>query len=408
MSSRKEWKSRVKIVLFVGAGAMFVALGVWIPGRALNATAGQSQAVHEPASPAVNPSMVKDDWQPVDGKGGEEISGPYQVVKGWPQPLVEGWSINAETIDAETPDRILAVGRGFHKNSWPNYWGPAAFRGLGRVLAPEDQKREHMVVVYDRSGKMVESWDQWIPILPDVQLIKVNPYDPEHNIWIATDVSLVELNHDGTQHLKTIDAKDVPQADPAKPRFVVEHFDIAPNGDLYTSGGYTITHFSKDGKYLGSFGKPGSGPGEMGIMGQGLAGAGIHGVVVNAAKNRLYVDDRVNSRIDVFDLNGKFLDMWPNIPGPYCIHLTKDGKYLWVSDGYTQRIGKYDAMTGKLMPGSSWGTMGIAPGAIWGFHFFTTDSEGSLYVGEDMGWRIQKFVPRKDGNPAQIVGQLME
>jgi len=47
---------------------------------------------------------------------------------------------------------------------------------------------------------------------------------------------------------------------------------------------------------------------------------------------------------------------------------------------------KYDALTGKLVPGSTWGTMGIAPGAIWGFHFFTTDTEGNLYVGEDMAY----------------------
>jgi len=68
---------------------------------------------------------------------------------------------------------------------------------------------------------------------------------------------------------------------------------------------------------------------------------------------------------------------------------------------------KYEALTGKLVPGSTWGTMGIAPGAIWGFHFFTTDSEGSLYIGEDMAFRIQKLVPRKDGNPAQLIGPLM-
>jgi len=116
----------------------------------------------------------------------------------------------------------------------------------------------------------------------------------------------------------------------------------------------------------------------------------------------------VNSRIQVFDLNGRFLDAWPNIPGPYCIRLTADGRFLWVSDGYTQKIMKYDAITGKLVSGSTWGTMGIAPGAIWGFHYFTTDSEGNLYVGEDMAFRIQKFVPRQDGNPVQLIGQLMQ
>ena len=41
-------------------------------------------------------------------------------------------------------------------------------------------------------------------------------------------------------------------------------------------------------------------------------------------------------------------------------------------------------------------------------HFFTTDSDGNLYVGEDMAFRIQKFVPRKDGNPVQIIGPLMQ
>jgi predicted RNA binding protein YcfA (HicA-like mRNA interferase family) len=63
---------------------------------------------------------------------------------------------------------------------------------------------------------------------------------------------------------------------------------------------------------------------------------------------------------------------------------------------------------GRLVPGSSWGTMGIAPGAIWGFHYFTTDSEGNLYVGEDMAFRIQKFVPRADGSPVQLIGQLVQ
>ncbi len=44
---------------------------------------------------------------------------------------------------------ITAAGLGGTLSEGPTYWGPTAFRGLGRTLAPEDQKREHMVVVYD-------------------------------------------------------------------------------------------------------------------------------------------------------------------------------------------------------------------------------------------------------------------
>ena len=85
----------------------------------------------------------------------------------------------------------------------------------------------------------------------------------------------------------------------------------------------------------------------------------------------------------------------------------QDGQHLWVGDGYTQKFAKYEALTGRLVPGSTWGTTGIAPGAFWGIHYFTTDNEGTLYVGEDLAYRIQKFVPRKDGNPVQVIGPLM-
>jgi hypothetical protein len=358
--------------------------------------------------PPVNPNTRHTTYAPVDGKGGQEVSGPYEVVKGWPQPVTDGWTINAEGLFIESPDRIIAVGRGTRKFPWTGFWGPGVFRALGPLAQPpEEQKRGSMIVVYDRQGKVTESWDQWRSILPDVQQVQANHRDPERHVWIATGRGLVALTRDGKQHVNTLDVEDVPQPPGQKPRFVVEHFAWASNGDLYASGGYSVTRFSKDGKFVSAFGKPGSGPGEFGIVGEGLAGSGIHGIVIDSPGNRLYVADRVNSRVQVFDLNGKYLDHWPNITAPYCIRLTADGRFLWVGDGYTQKFAKYDASTGKLVPNSTWGTMGVAPGAFWGIHFFSTDSEGALYVGEDLAFRIQKFVPRKDGNPAQLIGPLM-
>jgi DNA-binding beta-propeller fold protein YncE len=254
---------------------------------------------------------------------------------------------------------------------------------------------------------VIESWDQWRSILPDVQQVQANHLDPERHIWIATGQGVVQLTRDGKRHVNTLDAEDVPQADPAKPRFPVEHFAWASNGDLYTAGGYQVTRFSKDGKFISAFGRPGTGPGEFGVYGQGLAGAGIHGIVIDSGRNRLYVADRVNSRVQVFDLAGKFIEEWPNMTAPYCIRLTQDGRFLWVGDGYTQRFAKYDALTGRLIPGSTWGTTGVAPGTFWGIHFFSTDSDGNLYVGEDLAYRIQKFTPKPDGVKEQLIGALM-
>ena len=53
-------------------------------------------------------------------------------------------------------------------------------------------------------------------------------------------------------------------------------------------------------------------------------------------------------------------------------------------------------MTGRLIRPATWGTIGIAPGAIWGPHWFETDDEGSLYVAEAYGGRVQKFRPMDD------------
>jgi len=404
--------STAKALSLVCLGMALGGVGAWSRGPAEAAgpekAPPQAQPTPPQNRPPQNPNTVYTNYEPVNGKGGEEVSGPYQVVKGWPQPVTEGWTINAETMYAESPDRIIAVGRGTHKSPWTTLWGPAAFRGLGKAIPPEEQKTQRMIVVYNRAGKVIESWDQWSPLLVDVQLIQENPYDPEHHIWIATDESLVELTRDGKTHVKTLDVKDIPPSETQHGNFVVEFFAFASNGDLWAAGGNRMVRFSKDGKFVSAFGKPGNAPGEFGIVGEGLHGNGIHGVVIDANRNRMYIVDRVNSRIDVFDLNGKFLDQWPNIVGAYGIRLTADGQYAWVNDGYTQKVMKYEALTGKLVPGSTWGTMGIAPGAIWGFHFFTTDSEGSLYVGEDMAYRIQKFVPRKDGNPVQLIGSLMQ
>src|SRR6185436_19901444 len=93
---------------------------------------------------------------------------------------------------------------------------------------------------------------------------------------------------------------------------------------------------------------------------------------------KVYASGRANSRIQVFDENGKFLDAWPNIRRPYSLLMSKD-QHLWVTDGSTQKVLKYD-LTGKLL--YSCGTFGAFPGGFWGVHQFHVDSEGSLYTAD--------------------------
>ena len=79
---------------------------------------------------------------------------------------------------------------------------------------------------------------------------------------------------------------------------------VAPNGDIFVSQGHgarptdRVFKFSKDGTYIKSWGKRGSGPGEFNTP---------HQLQMDSA-GRLFVADRVNNRIQIFDQDGNFLD----------------------------------------------------------------------------------------------------
>jgi peptidylamidoglycolate lyase len=171
------------------------------------------------------------------------------------------------------------------------------------------------------------------------------------------------------------------------------------DGTFFVSGGYTDTRvvkFDKDGKFLMTWGEKGNPPNETrpGYMNT------VHSIAIDA-KRRVYVADRANSRIQVFDENGKFLDVWPNIRRPYYILMAAD-QHLWISDGITRKFTKFD-LTGKLL--YSWGTFGAFPGGFWGVHQFSVDSEGNLYTADVHIGRPQKFKPKAGVDRSKLVGQ---
>ena len=105
----------------------------------------------------------------------------------------------------------------------------------------------------------------------------------------------------------------------------------------------------------------------------------------------------------MFDENGKFLDMFTTgvRSSPYA-HLITTDQILWVSDGGTMRILKYD-LNGKYLYG--WGAPGGQPGQFNGPHSLTVDQDGNMYTAEVFGGRVQKFRPKKGADPAKVIGQ---
>jgi DNA-binding beta-propeller fold protein YncE len=131
----------------------------------------------------------------------------------------------------------------------------------------------------------------------------------------------------------------------------------------------------------------------------------VHGIAVNPETRRVYVNDRNNGRVQVFDENGEFLDQWSFGPRPplniHDIYMGADG-VLWAADQGGSKLLGYDG-DGNFV--YSWGTFGTCQGCMWGVHGFHTDMDGNLYTSEVRTGRVQKYTPRAGANPAFLVGK---
>jgi sugar lactone lactonase YvrE len=274
-------------------------------------------------------------------------------------------------------------------------WGRETMDALGVRMGPETL-RDHLLIVFDRNtGRIVENWSQWNTEIGSPQRVLISPYDPNKDIWVSGQGVMLRFSNDGKRLIQKITADQVPQT-PNNGAFFPEGMAWLPNGDFWVISSSRIIKFNKDGKYVTEFGSLGSEPGQY---------RGAHDIVADVVRNRMYIADRQNSRIVVTDVNGKVLDIWPNVVSPYSLGLTADGRHLWVGDGWIQKMQKYDAMSGRHV--YQFGTFGVVPGAMYGLHYFTTDVDGNFYLGEDYAGRIQKWRPKKDADPSQLLGQLM-
>ena len=123
----------------------------------------------------------------------------------------------------------------------------------------------------------------------------------------------------------------------------------------------------------------------------------MHGIAVDPDTRRVFVSDRSNDRIQVFDENGSFLDQWTTGPmaNTQFLYIGED-RNLWMSDDRTWKIVKYD-LDGHLL--YAWGSQGDWPGGMWNVHGLSVDQEGNLYIAEVANGRAQKFRPRPGANP---------
>jgi hypothetical protein len=343
---------------------------------------------------------------PVGGRGGEDVFGPYEPVPGWPRPVEPGMApARASAVVAESPDRVI-VGSHFGLVPEPPrdaVWGRDVYYAedgpfgppFAAVRSPRATHTNH-IVTFDRTGSVIDTWTWRDALFGKVDRVQVNPYDPQRAVWVTDGLKrrLWKFSADGGRILLEISPDAVADSDESP--WTGHDLAWLPGGEFYTGGKQRVDRFTADGEHVWSLAARGDGPGEF---------ADIHGLVVDTAGDRIYVGDRANRRVQVFDLDWAFVDEWPNLLAIFSMRLTRDG-HLWIGDGVTQKFLKYDR-TGRLV--ASWGTFGVAPGCIFGPHGFDVDDENSLYVAENYNDRVQKLRVRDDvaDDDPRIIGPLV-
>ena len=371
---------------------------------------------------------------PPQEKGGQEEFGPYEVVANWPKPLPDGpdgvkhdgWTWGSTgAVYAETPGRIWIAMRGElplppGTKPWTPYGMLNPTRGnatgnddgLSATCEPTakrgwERRYHHVIFVLDGDGNQVDYWTQHDKLFAGKcgrgpHKIKMNPYDPDKHVWVIDDQLHViyKFTYDGNL-VMTLGTKGQRGRDAGRLFDRPTDIDWLPDGTFFISDGYggtRVAKFDKDGKFLMDWGEKPKDPNNPGPNEWNT----VHSIAISKDR-RVFVVDRGHHRFQVFDENGKFLEMWKTGVNslPYYHFISTDG-YIWVGDGGTNRILKYD-LDGHYLYG--WGGRGGQPGQFSGPHQLTTDQEGNLYIAEVFNGRVVKFRPKPNADPTKIVGQ---
>jgi DNA-binding beta-propeller fold protein YncE len=215
-------------------------------------------------------------------------------------------------------------------------------------------------------------------------------FDNDGNIW-ATDVSahtVVKLNTQG-EVLLTIGTKGQRGDWNDTSHLLNEPNDvaIAKNGDVFVAQGHTpgangdarVLKFDKTGKFIKSWGGKGKEPGKFDVA---------HGLAFDA-KGQLWVTDRENQRIQIFDQDGKYIKELKYSGLPCSLDIGSQN--IFMVNGFAGQLLKMD-LDGKVI--SATGKPGKGLGEFGEAHVIAVSPKGEVYIADSVNATVQKFVKK--------------
>jgi DNA-binding beta-propeller fold protein YncE len=288
----------------------------------------------------------------------------------------------------------------------PNGW---SFKEVGGVGVDRSDnvyvfnRGQHPMIVFDRQGNFLRSWGE-------------GQYPRAHGVHMAPDDTMF-LTDDGGHfvHKVTLDGKVLLELGvPGKPAPYMSgepfhrctHTALSPKGEIYVSDGYgnsRVHKYSPDGKLLMSWGEPGTGEGEFNI---------VHNICCDA-DGWVYVADRENHRVQVFDGNGRYETQWKNLHRPCGLYMPYGHQPIC----YIGEVGPAAAVSrdipnlgprvsivdyeGKLIGRFGNTPAGTELGKFLAPHGLAVDAHGDIYVGE-VSWTAWPQIYPGKPHPADL------
>jgi DNA-binding beta-propeller fold protein YncE len=157
---------------------------------------------------------------------------------------------------------------------------------------------------------------------------------------------------------------------------------IDSQGNIYVAQGHGVAEpkvlkFNPDGELIHQWGSRGTGPGQF---------FAAHSIEIDD-NDMLYVADRENFRIELFNTDGTFQSEWKYNAMVCGIYLHDDG-FMYITTGFDGEFAKLD-MTGKLL--GSLGSPGNGNGQFGEAHYLVLDADANVYVADVVTRRVQKY-----------------
>ncbi len=250
-------------------------------------------------------------------------------------------------------------------------------------------RSSHPVMQFTPNGRLLRAWSEDPKFSNHQGAAHGMAIGPDAGVWLVDrEVHTIYKFSPGGRALLTIGSFAAQQGTNDSPYAFFRPAGIAfdSRGNAYVADGYKNTRVAKygpTGDYIKHWGGSGDAPGQFNL---------VHGVTLDD-QDRVYVADRGNKRIQVFDSDGKFLNAWSDGTGtPWNVAFDAREKVIWICDGDLGRVQKL-SLDGKLL--GRFGSDGQAAGQLHQVHSIAVDSTGAIYAAETVNQRLQKFVLRK-------------